>query len=444
MCRSLFGLLSAVLLLTSCTARQSTSVTPMATEPTIADYTVSGEVLKMLAPAKRKIPVSVYAFTDQTGQHKPNDSLSEYSRAVTQGGLAILSQAMLDAGGGRWFTVIERNGLNNLLQERKIIRAMRQGYLSKDGQKLPNLPPLLYAGMIIEGGIVSYETNTLTGGFGARYLGIGGSTEYRSDIVTVYLRAVQVTNGEIVLSTNTSKTIYSTKLQGGIFKYVGVNELLELETGVSSNEPPQFAVRQAIEMAVYSLIMEGVQKGMWEFANPVAQNKALIHYRKLLNARRKSFESALENYELRSLPASKEAAEAREDSTLSSMMYSWFGREEGGQKQEEEQKAETVTAAPVTAAPVMDAPITRKNLPPPPSPAPASNGRKFYAPYSVPSTPQLQPRQVPPTAAPVGGKAPVSGIIRKSVPSSYPAPGAVHIRKYLSCSPETGCVPTVQ
>ena len=42
------------------------------------------------------------------------------------------------------------------------------------------------------GGIIGYDANILTGGFGANFLGIGGNTEYRRDNVSVYVRAVSI------------------------------------------------------------------------------------------------------------------------------------------------------------------------------------------------------------------------------------------------------------
>lgn len=272
-----FGLVLSLLLLSSCTPGQLSN-SMLTSEAKVADRTEPGERLKSLPAAKRKVVLSVYNFEDQTGQHKPSDGNPEYSRAVTQGGLAILNKALLDAGSHGWFTVIERGGLQNLLQERQIIRATRDQYRLPGGAKLPDLGPLLYAGLILEGGIVSYESNTLTGGVGARYLGIGGSTEYRQDIVTVYLRASSVQTGEVLISVNTSKTIFSAGVDGGAYKFVAFDKLLEIETGFSVNEPPQFAVRQAIEMAVYSLIMEGFSQGLWEFADPVAGQQLLNNY----------------------------------------------------------------------------------------------------------------------------------------------------------------------
>jgi curli production assembly/transport component CsgG len=237
-----------------------------ATEPTIGARTKSQEILETLPPAAGVVTVSVYSYADYTGQQKPND-VPEYSKAVTQGGLPILKKALMDVSEGKWFRVLERGGLQDLLQERQLIRSIRESYTTADGRKLPELSPLLYSGLLLEGGIVSYESNITTGGLGARYLGIGGSTEYSRDIVTVYLRAVSVSNGEVLISVNSSKTIYSTGINGGIFKYVSFDKIVESEAGYTVNEPPQLAVRQAIEMAVYSLIMEGYKKKLWEFEN---------------------------------------------------------------------------------------------------------------------------------------------------------------------------------
>src|SRR3546814_8620815 len=49
-------------------------------------------------------------------------------------------------------------------------------------------------------------TNTLTGGMGAQYLGIGAHTQYREDNVTVYLRAVSTNTGEILKSRSEEHT----------------------------------------------------------------------------------------------------------------------------------------------------------------------------------------------------------------------------------------------
>lgn len=175
--------------------------------------------------------------------------------------------ALERAGRKSWFKVAERRGLPALLQERQIIRAMRETY----GGGAQTLPPLTYAGILLEGGIIGYDSNTLTGGFGARFLGVGGDTQYRRDTVTVYLRAVSVQTGEVIKSVNTTKTVYSVLLHGDAFRYVGFNKLLEIEGGITTKEPVQLAVKQAIEKAVFTLIMEGSLDGYWQFQGPEAQ-----------------------------------------------------------------------------------------------------------------------------------------------------------------------------
>lgn len=247
--------------------------------PEMNTKTKTTDILRSLPAAQVKPVVAVYDFGDQTGQYKPNDKIAEFSKAVTQGGTTILSEALVKAGSGSWFTVIERNGLEHLLRERQIIAATREQY----GAGKAKLPPMLYAGVLLEGGIVSYETNTLTGGLGARYLGVGGNAEYRQDIVTVYLRAVNVQNGEVLISVNSSKTIYSTSLSGGAYRFTALNELLEIESGVTMNEPPQLATRQAIESSVYAMIMEGAIKGLWEFADNDAGRLEIQRYLARLN-----------------------------------------------------------------------------------------------------------------------------------------------------------------
>jgi curli production assembly/transport component CsgG len=260
---------NVVLAAAGMTALTACAGTPGSDKPELAlsevpehEYrTPSLDELRSLPAPARKVAVAVYRFEDLTGQNKPNDNFSEYSRAVTQGGTSILINALERAGSRSWFTTVERASLQALLQERQIIRVTREEY---GGGNLPPLPPLTYAGLMLDGGIIGYDSNTLTGGFGARFLGIGGSTEYRRDTVTVYLRAVSVSTGEVLKSVNVSKTIYSVGLSGGAFRFIDFKKLLELETGVTTNEPVTLAVKSAVEKAVYSLIMEGLIDGYWQ------------------------------------------------------------------------------------------------------------------------------------------------------------------------------------
>lgn len=219
--------------------------------------------LQSLPLAKEPAVVCVYGFQDETGQYKPSPlgaTTASFSRAVTQGATSILVEALQNSG---WFVIVEREGLNNLTEERKIIRSTRTEF-----QDTTPVPPMLYAGVIFEGGVISYDTDVVTGGFGVKWFGSGGSAQVRKDQITIYLRAVSVKNGRVLKSVSTTKTIYSKMIDLGTFKYVKVNRLLEVETGYSKNEPTQLCISDAIDKAVTAMILEGIVDGLWELKNP--------------------------------------------------------------------------------------------------------------------------------------------------------------------------------
>ncbi|MEO1262894.1 MAG: CsgG/HfaB family protein [Bacteroidota bacterium] len=230
----------------------------------LGEETQSTLDLKNLPEPKEKIVVAVYKFRDQTGQYKPTDVGTSWSTAVTQGATSILLKALDDSG---WFIPIERENVSNLLNERKIIRSSRAQYGATSGSGQENqqlLPPLLYAGVMLEGGIISYDANVVTGGAGLRYFGAGGSSQYRQDRVTIYLRAVSTSNGKILKTVYTSKTILSQQIDAGLFQFVRFGRLLEAETGFTYNEPSEIAVTAAIEKAVMSLVIDGIVDELWE------------------------------------------------------------------------------------------------------------------------------------------------------------------------------------
>jgi curli production assembly/transport component CsgG len=246
----------------------------------IPDKTQTQVLLEGLPAPDRPVAVAVYGFSDQTGQFKPTETGQTLSRAVSQGGGAILVKALQDAGKRQWFTIVERESLKNLLNERQIIREMRERYLGEQGVNPQALPALLFAGVLLEGGVVGYDTNTVTGGAGAAFLGIGAHSEYRQDTVTVDLRAVSVRTGEVLTTVTASKTIASQAIGANAFRYIGFKELLQAEAGYTTNEPDQVALQQAIEKAVYELVLEGVDLKLWNFADPASAQSLLLDYHK--------------------------------------------------------------------------------------------------------------------------------------------------------------------
>jgi curli production assembly/transport component CsgG len=214
-------------------------------------------------PQGGPIAVAVYSFHDKTGQRKSVPLIASLSSAVTQGGESYLIKALQDAGDQRWFTVVERVGLENLIKERQMIRQMREQYQGRDAKALP---PMMFAGIIMEGAIVGYDSNTLTGGSGVRVFGIGGSTQYQSDTVTVTLRTVSVASGEVLTTVTVTKTVLSYMDKLGVLRfYDSGTQSVEAETGMSINESINKAVNSSIQAAVVATIKEGVRKGHWSY-----------------------------------------------------------------------------------------------------------------------------------------------------------------------------------
>ena len=235
-------------------------------------------------PAGPKLSVAVYQFTDKTGQRKPTPGIASFSTAVTQGADVFLIKALQDVGHGQWFDVVERNNLDALTKERLIIKQMREAY---EGKEAKPLMPMLFAGIIFEGGIIGYDSSVESGGTGYNFLGIGPSTQYSKDVVTISLRAIAVNTGKIVAAVTVTKIIYSTADSFAVLKSIepGGNivskvfdgttgavsataGIFQFETGLTINEPGTLAVKTAVEAAVVEIIREGERKGVWDYRKP--------------------------------------------------------------------------------------------------------------------------------------------------------------------------------
>ena len=249
------------IILSGCATNQAQKVKTGA-EPYIVGTTTLEKLKEIPDLDQPQITIAVYEFTDQTGQRKPNPNFSQLSTAVTQGPDVWVISALKAVSNGDWFKVVERKGLSNLVKERQLIRSTRELY---DGETENVLKPLVFAGLIVEGGIVGYDSNITSGGVGARYFGIGLSESYRTDQVTVSLRLVAVQTGEILLSVSATKTIASYSKGGDVFRFLDMStKALEFESGMATNEPVNYAIRTTIEHAVLQMIYEGVNKKLWK------------------------------------------------------------------------------------------------------------------------------------------------------------------------------------
>jgi curli production assembly/transport component CsgG len=251
-----------IIFLSGCAIHQRSGDLLYKPEPTKSMMQI--ELENVPPPANGKpVSVAVYSFQDKTGQRRPQSNVASLSTAVTQGAEAFLIKALQDVGKGSWFEVVERVGLDNITKERLIIRQMREAY---EGNNAKPLLPMQFAGLIIEGGIIGYDTSTKSGGAGARWLGIGSQTQYSEDVVTVSLRAVSVNTGRVLVTVTVQKTILSTADSISALRFFDLGtKAFEAETGLTINEPGTYAVKSAIEAAVIELIKEGQRKGVWDF-----------------------------------------------------------------------------------------------------------------------------------------------------------------------------------
>jgi curli production assembly/transport component CsgG len=256
-----------LLLLSNCAVMQKGG---MESKPEITEMKMQKEFDTVPTPAQKKITVAVYSFQDKTGQRRNTPNVASFSTAVTQGAEPFLIKALQDVGKGQWFDVVERVNVDNLIKERTIIKQMRDMY---EGSNAKSVPPLQFAGIIIEGGIIGYDSGMESGGAAYKWLGIGPQSQYSKDVVTISLRAVSVSSGKVLATITVSKTIYSTADSIAILKaFRGGTAFFEAETGLTINEPTTLAVKATVEAAVVELINEGERKGIWSFKNPKPEN----------------------------------------------------------------------------------------------------------------------------------------------------------------------------
>ena len=267
----------SLLILSGCAATQKMGYEY---KPEVAANKMQKEFDTLPAPAGKKVTVAVYSFADKTGQRKPTPGIASLSSAVTQGGEVFLIKALQDVGRGEWFDVVERVNIDALTKERTIIRQMREAYEGKDAKPLM---PLMFAGIIMDGGIIGYDSGSESGGAAYRFLGIGPQTQYSKDTVTVSLRAVSVNTGKVLAAITVTKIVYSTADSVAVLKYINnkniasgifgnadnvasvTGSMFEAESGLTINEPGTLAIKATVEAAVVELIKEGEKKGVWDF-----------------------------------------------------------------------------------------------------------------------------------------------------------------------------------
>jgi curli production assembly/transport component CsgG len=261
-----YSFLLAIFLSSCSLAPVDTNLQKGKTLPSILQ--IQSEELFNVSQPKIPIVVAVYpnSFTDQTGQRKSNSEFALFSTALTQAPSHLLIRSLKHTANGKFFRVAERVGLDNLTKERQLIRSAREQNEAIDGKK--PIMPLLFAGVLMEGAVIGYDTNIKSGGIGARYLGIGTSKQYRVDNITVALRMVSIATGEVLIDVLVSKQVFSYGQSQDVFRFIEAGtELVEIEMGDAENEPATLALQRAIEQAVLEIVKIGYDKGFWEIKN---------------------------------------------------------------------------------------------------------------------------------------------------------------------------------
>ena len=101
------------------------SMPELQTKPPMVDQKSLFETLSVLPPSEGKpLVVGVYSFLDQTGQRSfSGNGGSSMSTVLPQGLSSILVQELQRTGDGSRYRVVERENVEALLTERRIVVA---------------------------------------------------------------------------------------------------------------------------------------------------------------------------------------------------------------------------------------------------------------------------------------------------------------------------------
>ena len=122
-----------------------------------------------------------------------------------QGLSSILMQELHRAGDERLYRVVERENVEALIKESRIVVA------SLPEEQGSQLTPLLLSVIILTGGAVSYDRTVTQDLRGLGFRSVNGLREIVTDQVDVILRAVSVKSGEMLVWIHTRKLVISAR-----------------------------------------------------------------------------------------------------------------------------------------------------------------------------------------------------------------------------------------
>lgn len=223
------------------------------TEPLFTGAAKAHDALRAAPHPRQRVMTAVNSIQDQTGK-------LSFGLFGPDAGM-MLAQALQNAGGGAWFAVVDRDSLDELAASHRF--ALDQ----------PRRRP---RAVRVDCTITSVDSALERGGDGAALLGASANSPYWRISVTMDLRASSVFPGPVPVQVSVREELYAAPLRDGGVKYASLGAQLPARTGFSAESPPELAVREAMEKAVYRLVLRATARKLWAFAARPAPKRKKI------------------------------------------------------------------------------------------------------------------------------------------------------------------------
>lgn len=224
----------------------------------------SVEAINNFFDRRRGRTITVSQFDDLSGARTENGT----STVVAASGRILTEYLLLRANTADNYAVLDRAGLNNLINERRLAdqvnaineaktiaaapAALREALIGRVPPAI-DLPPLLVTDYMIYGAVVGYDKALNDNGGGIGVAGVRVRNRASRDQVSVIMQLVDVRTGEIFATGFSSRFIDSTSLGSDVFALLRVDRLLEFEQMNVVNDPATRALFFAIDSALMEM-----------------------------------------------------------------------------------------------------------------------------------------------------------------------------------------------
>jgi len=270
-------LLAVALSAVSCGANLAVLDARSATRPLVignpeseySEYSPS-EVMSEFVARHGVASMAVTSFDDLTGARVEGGA----STAIAGSGLLLLELILNSYSDERRIRLFSRRLLTDLVNERRLAQQYNStaasrslNSLSEAAKALVNpdklskaydLADIAPVDYLLTGAVIGYDKNLSDLGAGAGLVGLSSSYKKSDDAVTVLVQIIDVATGEIAGVGIGSESVTSVMLGGGVFKFLEIDRILELEGGGSLNEPRTYALYQALNQAVENMFSDAL------------------------------------------------------------------------------------------------------------------------------------------------------------------------------------------